>query len=225
MIKQSHLETCLLQEQCTNHKEQLFSDNLNRHSRARLLVLSSRWQNRKIRSSILLIDTKTATTYRTTISENHLKSRTDFLQLRYKVKATLKWVGGVETKSSLDLCYSPFLMQWLTIGRVITTTKVIPEEWRVQTLAWGNWTRKGSPYNIWFWKPVGLTSTRPKELKKTQVVFFLSPGTEAAVWKAPKSHGNVVNWLILGYVLETGIFWNFLLSQRCWQAPSPHSLI
>ena len=57
---------------------------------------SSRWRSRKILSSPAVIDTKTTTPYRTAVSENGLKtSRTDFLQLQYKERATLKWVGGV----------------------------------------------------------------------------------------------------------------------------------
>ena len=72
---------------------------------------SSRWWSRKILSAPAVIDTKTTTPYRTAVSENDLKAREQILyNYGYKDKATLKWVEGVETKSSQDLLYSPLPM-------------------------------------------------------------------------------------------------------------------
>ena len=73
--------------------------------------LEFKWQSRKILSSHSLTDTKTTTPYRTAVSENDLKAREQILyNYGYKDKATLKWVEGVETKSSQDLLYSPLPM-------------------------------------------------------------------------------------------------------------------
>ena len=74
----------------------------------------------------------------------------------YKEQATLKWVEGVETKSSQDLPYPP------TPHVVITTVEVIPEERGVQAVAWGTCTRKRSPITSSFGNEQDLHLGVPK---------------------------------------------------------------
>lgn len=140
--------------------------------------------------------------YGTAISEITWKlAEQIFYNYGYKEKATLKWGRGV--RLSLVRTYpnphSPCSDS--QVGGISQLQRSSPKSEGVW-VAWGTCTTKRSRYNIWLWKLSGLTSGRDKGLEETQIVLFLSPGTEVTVRKAPRSYMKVIHWLIWGCVLK-----------------------
>ena len=82
--------------------------------------------------------TKTTTTYRTTVSENHLEtSRTDLVQLTNKETATLRQVGGAERWSGQDALPTPLHGDPQAGG--------VSQVWRSSLRSGGSNTTSGTP--------------------------------------------------------------------------------
>ena len=65
------------------------------------------------------------------------------------------------------------------------------------SLAQGSCTRKMSPQNVWLWRPVGLTFSRPRGLWEIEtpllegahkISHVLGPRARAVIWKEPGSY-------------------------------------
>ena len=69
--------------------------------------------------------------------------------------------------------------------------------------------RKMNPYNIWFWKPVAITSGRAGWLSETKILLlkssqtdFLSVSPKGSSLEVPGLYENEIHWLILEHVPE-----------------------